>query len=489
MNKMIVRAVALILALVLVGSLALTAFAAENGNSFNAGVAVAKDSATGALTVTVSDDAETAAILADQQPTLSVICDYTNVTVTYGENELPFVANGETVTFTVANGGTYTITPKYVASVGESKFFTLEEAFAAAGENPVVLLDSYTVAAGTTLTVPTGITLEIPADLTLTVDGKIRLNGAISKAGTIVNPGNILCASHTDNNGKCEICGFLSGVTMAGQSLVLEGDIVQKHYLNIGNVSADAYVEFAVNGKKVSTMPVSAGQQEGIYTVFPFTVAAKEMSAEVTVTVVDGESRSQGYTFSNVDYARTILSVDDPKYLPARPMVKAMLHYGAFAQLHFGYNTDNLANAGLEASGIDAVTMDTLSAYARPTTSNTSSVRFLGSSMILESNTTLRLFFKVTGDIQNITFTYGDQTLTPKVRDGNYYVDIPGICASDLDKDYTVNFTEGTNAGSVTYNPMTYCYTILKTSGYAETLKDLVKSIWLYNQAANAYFA
>ena len=39
--------------------------------------------------------------------------------------------------------------------------------------------------------------------------------------------------------------------------------------------------------------------------------------------------------------------------------------------------------------------------------------------------------------------------------------------ASDLDNSYTVTFTDGTQEGSVTYNPMTYCYTILKNSGYA----------------------
>lgn len=482
MKKTIVRVIALALALILVGSLCVTAFAAES-NSFNAGLQMTYGD-DGSITVTVSSDAETNAVLASQKPTLSVVCDYADVTVTApGGNELPFVVAGGKVSFTVEASGSYTITPAFVAEADNTKFFSLADAFAS-GAATVKLLKNLTVAEGTSLTIPSGVTLDMNG-FDLTVDGKLTILGSLDKnGGTIVGPQNIFCTDHPDSDadGKCDICGFFAGGALAGNTLTLNGDIVQNYYTYLDDPEG-VTMSFTLNGKTTTVSPVAAG--DGMYN-FPFRVAAKEMTANVTATLMQGQNEGQTYTFNSREYADVILNSTNDTYVAAQPMVRAMLHYGAYAQLHFGYNTGSLANAGLGSSGIEDVTYTTLSDFARPATQNTSGIRFLGASMLLESNTTLRLFFRVT--CENPVFTYNGQTLTTGIRNGNTYVDIPNICASDLDQIFTVTFSDGTSQGSVAYSPMHYCYTILRSSGYAQSLKDLVRSIWLYNQAANDYF-
>jgi len=283
----------------------------------------------------------------------------------------------------------------------------------------------------------------------------------------------------------CDICGFYAGGALVGNTLTLEGDIRQNYYTTLTDPD-NSYMVFTLpKGSSETVFPV----QSGGYYRFSLGVAAKEMNDTVTGTLYGRDGvRGQSYTFSNRAYADVILnSTDNEEYIAAQPMVRAMLHYGAYAQKHFGYNVDKLANTGIGDSGIDAVSYTDLSAYSRSITHNLSTIRFVGASMILKSNTTLRLFFRVSDGVEP-TFTYGDQILTAEQRDGNHYVDIPGICASDLDSDFTVTFSDGTDSGSVTYNPMTYCYTVLKNSSYDDTLKDLVKAIYLYNREANALF-
>ena len=46
---------------------------------------------------------------------------------------------------------------------------------------------------------------------------------------------------------------------------------------------------------------------------------------------------------------------------------------------------------------------------------------------------------------------------------------------------------DGAEVGAVSYIPMSYCYSVL-TGKADENLQNVVKALYLYNQAANAYF-
>ena len=95
---------------------------------------------------------------------------------------------------------------------------------------------------------------------------------------------------------------------------------------------------------------------------------------------------------------------------------------------------------------------------------------------------------------KNLTFTDSNGNELKQIQSGKYtQVVISGITAKDLDEDFTVNVNvNGDNTKySVTYSPMNYCYNVLAretTAVRTDTLKSLLKTLYLYNVEANAYF-
>jgi hypothetical protein len=83
-----------------------------------------------------------------------------------------------------------------------------------------------------------------------------------------------------------------------------------------------------------------------------FTVSAKEMNDPLTATVYNAEGKqiSEVYHDSVAGYCVRMLGKEEEK---ASPVMKKMtlfvdmVNYGAAAQLEWGYNVENLANAGL----------------------------------------------------------------------------------------------------------------------------------------------
>ena len=116
--------------------------------------------------------------------------------------------------------------------------------------------------------------------------------------------------------------------------------------------------------------------------------------------------------------------------------------------------------------------------------------KLYSASLILKSETTLRIFFKVDAAVENLTVTYQGQTLEVKQRSGLSYVDVVGISAKALDEVVTVTVNDGANTAEVAFNPMSYSQGVLNdtTGAFGQDMKDLVAALYLYNKAANVYF-
>ena len=170
-----------------------------------------------------------------------------------------------------------------------------------------------------------------------------------------------------------------------------------------------------------------------------------------------------------------------------------MVNYGSYAQIYAGYNADNLAVG--ESSKLKPVTDITLDAskYTYTPNENATKVQFAGADLSLLSTTTLRMYFKITDvDVANVSFTYGENTLEKTQSGDYYYVELVGIPASKLDDDCVVTVNDGTNSFDVTYTPMAYCANVINretTETRTENLKNLMKALVVYNQAADAYIA
>ena len=102
------------------------------------------------------------------------------------------------------------------------------------------------------------------------------------------------------------------------------------------------------------------------------------------------------YSYTVRDYAKYILDSKNGYGEDTIGLVKAMLNYGAYAQLYFNYNTDTLANAGYETTeAINGVNAGTLSDYAYNADNNhlPEGITATAVNLVLESETVLDLKF------------------------------------------------------------------------------------------------
>ncbi len=276
-------------------------------------------------------------------------------------------------------------------------------------------------------------------------------------------------------------------------SITLDGTIGVNFGMQISDqalADTGAKITFSQAGKSDVVKLLNDYEDKNGYQYYTTGVAAKEMADIITAQIQysDGSLGSTS-TYAVMKFAQTWLSRDDcPATL--KDLLVRMVNYGAYSQIYFGHNEGSLANAFLSAnartSGLASVTQNTVRAYANACNVGTD-VQLQQASLILKSETTMRLFFKKT-DALGKTFKLGGNVLTATDRGSYTYVDIQNIAAAKLDNTYTVEIYDGnTLVSTVSYSPMTYIYTVLNQST-DENLKNLAKSLYLYNQAANAHF-
>ncbi len=295
-------------------------------------------------------------------------------------------------------------------------------------------------------------------------------------------------------------------VSISGYSISLNGDIAVNFYMNLSDeIIADttAYMQFTMPNGDVSKVMVSDAKVDatsGNY-VFPCDVSAAEMTDEITAEIITTVWDAPSYTYSVKTYADYILAhTDVAEYAKAAPLVKAMLNYGGYSQKQFNHNTDTLANADLYTTDTDPVLNDAVSiadTYAFTTPSNDIGLKYYGSSLLLNSKTTIRQYFTITGGeslneiAEKYTFELEDETiLAPKMKSGMICVDIEDINAPDLDEVFNLTVTNTATDGTITfgYSPMTYAKYVLDYSLSGQNLVNVIKAMYWYNQAANEYF-
>jgi hypothetical protein len=158
-----------------------------------------------------------------------------------------------------------------------------------------------------------------------------------------------------------------------------------------------------------------------------------------------------------------------------------MLNYGAYSQVHFDKNSGNLANAGLteEEKALGEVTVN-VSDY--DVSGLPAGVTFGGATLSFKSETTLSLYFKSDDDLE---FSCGDY-FVQDVPNGEYQVArIRGIKAAHIGDMFTLNV----NGAAVKYSPLNYIKKALNGGTDDVNLQNAVKALYLYWDAAQAYFS
>jgi len=312
---------------------------------------------------------------------------------------------------------------------------------------------------------------------------------------------------HIDENGDeyCDDCGVIYngiGAHLAGYSVSLNGSIGVNFHMDLTQDVLDdneAYMLFTLpNGTTQKVMVSDAKAKESTviegktYYIFTCNVAAKEMTDTIQAQLITSDgSKTQVYEYSVREYADRILSGSYDA--ETKELVKAMLHYGAYSQEWFDYNTTNLANAGLDTLDLsDADDWDEFN----PIISNNDKVGSFNSAYLtLESDTAINLKFKLADGVsfEDLRFVVQDPmgNVVPATIDTTENVcliTLTGIKASDLDTtyDFSVTDKEG-NESVISYSAMSYACAVAK-SEMDQKLKNVTAALRIFNLRANEKF-
>ncbi len=274
---------------------------------------------------------------------------------------------------------------------------------------------------------------------------------------------------------------------LAGYTVMLGDNIGVNFYMSLtAETIADdtAYMLFTLPNGTTQTVSVQdATQSDNLYK-FTANIAVKEMADDIKAQLITVNGSSEEYTYSVKDYAEYIINTPTKYTEKEIALAKAMLNYGAYAQVMFDYKTDTLANSEIDNTLADVTISG--DSYAKKVEGSVTGVTYKGTTAMWESDTAIRHYFDITGE--NVTFTLNDTPLN--VIDGTYgkCIVIDGIVAKDMSTEYELVISNGTETQTITYSVYSYFYDILN-GDYEEAEKNAVKAAYLYAEAAKTYLA
>lgn len=317
--------------------------------------------------------------------------------------------------------------------------------------------------------------------------------------------GNYCIKAFTSNNQAESSLGD----KLYGRSLTLNGSIDVNFYMELPETivqNPDAYMEFTTEDGTIHKISVNDAQKkkngDKTYYVFKCPVYAMEMTDQITAQMVADGQYGEKYTYSVKQYADQVLKGKRTYTEETKNAVKALLNYGAAAQVQFEHKTDTLANADLNDK--DKVINDadfTNYMKSKSVDEKVTGISCYGTTLVLNADTTVRHYFQIESgtNIENYTFSYTDVDgnsikVEPKQKVGStdmYYVEIPDIKAYELNRmpTLTVHNNEMTDGDGIviTYGPFSYCYNVVNNKSTADSLKNVANTLYWYWYYADAY--
>ena len=291
--------------------------------------------------------------------------------------------------------------------------------------------------------------------------------------------------------------GLVKKVRFDQASLSLTDNIAVNFYVNVPDeykTGAKVRLSAADKAEKEVSLGDLTAESNGLYKV-SYEMNAAEMTKQISASIVlnDGTVANQ-ITYSVKQYADTLMGMSTTSD-EAKALVKAMLNYGAYSQMEFGKDTGNLANAGLVAADkpdMSAITADTITVNNAEIGSIQGAVKVSSASLLLKADTMLRLYLETEGETSLSDYKAQVNGVDAVISDSGY-VQVEGIVAKALGDTYTVTVTSKSDASktmTVKYSPFNYVKTVLSSPKYAQdvNLQNVVKALYLYNQAAKTYF-
>ena len=312
------------------------------------------------------------------------------------------------------------------------------------------------------------------------------------------NNGNNNSGNSSGESGNTGGTGTEKEFGFSAHSLTLNGDIGVNFYLELDKTiinDPDAVMEMEVAGRKKTTIKISDSVKKGSieledtkgnkHSCYKFTcnVYAKQMTDTIVATL-----KTSSGTWKEVYSIQSYIEkAKDSSNEKLKNLMNAMVVYGGYAQMLLGYNTSNLAGGNL--GDVSHVTKDMLTEYAYIKEGEEKNLSIYGSSLLLKEQTTLRMYYKLTGgNIADYKFTIDGKEVQP-VQSGDsniYYIELRNIIAPDLEKSHV--FTSG-NITVSNYSALSYVNMALDSDKSSENNKKTAAALYLYWKAAEEYFS
>ena len=291
------------------------------------------------------------------------------------------------------------------------------------------------------------------------VDGEIVYVDGTVETDTVKVVYERTAFQYNDTTKKWAIVSTVDGAQVSlGDTLNMDVAVTSSSAVHTDGMT----VETVVDGNSSSqALPTSVGA-DGRYHV-TLSLSAKDMTAPITLRLKKGETVYSEKSTSLRAYGESI--VNGNYYDVYKIAAKAMLNYGAAAQNYFKTRTDDLANKNCAYTDeLQAVNPASLPDMVIDGDAD----GYVGVSLVLKAATSVRLYF--------------DHPIAGGLLNGNYYyVEVAGIGAADLNKNYTVTVENTT----YTFSVLSLAKRVLQGS-YDAKFVNLMRNLVLYAEAADA---
>ena len=218
---------------------------------------------------------------------------------------------------------------------------------------------------------------------------------------------------------------------------------------------------------------------------------------EISVIKSDG-TKSNGFAFAPADYLNDLIKTESDS--ASKNIAKALLNYGAYAQLYFNVDTSDLANKELTDDAVgDLTTEEILKMTVDGNTASMSNddLEYIGSSLVCRNGTDMKLYFinknsltldeilqKYNIDVTNEKTGRLDSSEFSAELDGTLFcIRVKSILPKLLSTDYTITFSNSDISSYGVVSP--YSYIRRAVQGDDIQLRNLCKALYLYGRAAS----
>ncbi|WP_294481408.1 hypothetical protein [uncultured Ruminococcus sp.] len=291
---------------------------------------------------------------------------------------------------------------------------------------------------------------------------------------------------------ECEY--YVSTTYISGVSITLGSQIGLNVYFKPAKmITENGYNGYIVfSGSSGDTkIPLSdiTPDENGRYKA-TYYMSAKDINENVKISFGYGNSTTTNFSLMNdtpfvksfeyspTDYLNTLSKSSDKKLSSLAESTKI---FGNNAKAFFDGITPDKTVTGL--------TSDDVKSFA-PSVTEGKSTKYYGQSLLLRSNTALRLYFK--GSVSGCKVTDSKSrsvSFVTGTASGMNYVEIPDIPADNLENKFTVSLADG---GKVTLSPMTYVYETLlhyENDSSKAQLCSTVRALYNYSKAVQNYLS